>query len=102
MVNSKLVEGNATPERRSSGEEGGGGKIKKAIASSGAWSSSVVLEPVTVNGRDQLVHRGLSKYFQRKVPILLGCMEKRCIGQGKIRLCKCEKERVSWGEMERN
>ena len=52
MVNSKLVEGNATPERRSSGEEGGGGKIKKAIASSGAWSSAVVLEPVTVNGRD--------------------------------------------------
>jgi hypothetical protein len=23
-------------------------------------------------------------------------MEKRCIGQGKIRLCKYEKERVSW------
>jgi hypothetical protein len=30
----------------------GGCKIKKAIASSGAWSSAVVLEPLTVNGRD--------------------------------------------------
>ena len=31
MVNSKLVEGNATPERRSSGEEGGDVKSKRRL-----------------------------------------------------------------------
>jgi hypothetical protein len=30
----------------------GGWSIINAIASSGAWSSAVLLEPVTVNGRD--------------------------------------------------
>ena len=34
------------------GGKGGWSIINAAIASSGAWSSAVLLEPVTVNGRD--------------------------------------------------
>jgi hypothetical protein len=53
------------------------GGIINAIASIGAWSSAALLEP----GEIQLVHKDLHEYFQRKLPILLGCVEKRCIDQ---------------------